>query len=184
VTTNRTPDCEWVLERLDAFVDDELDAAGHAAVTAHCATCSACTRELEMAVRVRDTLRGMPAFETPARVVDAAERETRAGASNVVSWPARPGVRRLRTAAVLAAALIVIVAGARLLDRQLTAHERQVSEADVRRASAELALAFGYVSRYSDGVVREDVMEKRVMPHIERAISRDSARSRPKETGM
>jgi len=39
-------------------------------------------------------------------------------------------------------------------------------------------MAFSYVDRYSDGVVREDVIEKRVMPRIERALSRDSGTSR------
>jgi anti-sigma factor RsiW len=170
VTTDRNPDCEWILENLDAFVDHELGEAGHAAVTAHCARCGSCTRELETAIRVRKLLRAMPAFEAPARVLEAAEREIRAEASNVVVLPARRAARMLRAAAVVAAALVVIVAGAWFVGHQRAAHEREASEAEVRRASAELALAFGYVGRYSDGVVREDVMEKRVMPPIERAM--------------
>jgi len=168
--TDRNPDCEWVLEHLDAFVDHELGAAGHAAVTAHCARCASCTRDLEMAIRVRKLLRTMPAFEVPARVVEAAERQIRSGAT-VVALPPRRAARLLRTAAVLAAVLIVVVAGAWLVERQREAREQAAAEADVRRAGAQLALAFSYVGRYSDGIVREDVMEKRVMPHIERAIS-------------
>ena len=168
--TDRNPDCEWVLEHLDAFVDHELGAAGHAAVTAHCARCASCTRELEMAIRVRKLLRTMPAFEVPARVVEAAEREIRSGAAHVVALPARRA-RVLRTAAVMAAVLVVVLAGAWLVERQREAREQAATQADVRRAGAQLALAFAYVGRYSDGVVREDVMEKRVMPHIERAIS-------------
>jgi anti-sigma factor RsiW len=174
----RNPGCEWVIENLDAFVDHELGEAGHAAVTAHCAHCGPCTRELEMAIRVRKTLRSMPAFEAPARVVDAAERQLSGAASNVVALSPRRAGRMLQSAAVIAAALIVIALGTWLVERQRAAHEQQASEADVRRASAELALAFNYVSRYSDGVVREDVMHKRVLPHIERAISRDSGTSR------
>src|SRR5262249_62186270 len=98
-----------------------------------------------MAIRVRKLLRAMPAFEAPQSVVDAAEREIRSGASNVVALPARRALRVVRTAAVVAAALIVIVAGAWLIGKQRAVREEQVSEADVRRAGAEVALAFGYV---------------------------------------
>jgi putative zinc finger protein len=191
VTTDRHPDCEWVLENLDAFVDHELGRPGHAAVTAHCAHCGSCTRALEMAIRVRKMLRTLPSFEAPARVVDAAEREIRAGAYNVVALPSRRMLRLARTAALAAAAVILLVAGAWLIGRQRAVHEQQASDAEVRRATAELALAFGYVGRYSDGVVREDVMEKRVMPRIQRAMtshdsgtSRDGAKQRSNETGL
>ena len=43
----------------------------------------------------------------------------------------------------------------------------------MRRAAAEVALAFDYVDRYGDhaaDIVRDDVIEKRVMPRIERAL--------------
>ena len=186
MTTDRNPDCAWVLENLDAFVDHELGEAGHAAVTAHCARCGSCTRELEMAIRVRKLLRTMPAFEAPARVVDAAEREIHTGAANVTALPARRAVRLVRSAAVMAAVLIVIIAGAWLVERQRAAREQKATEADVRRATAQLALAFDYVGRYSNGVVREEVLEKRVLPPIERAMARDSGTSREsaKQDGM
>ena len=197
--TDRNPGCEWVLENLDAFVDHELGEAGHAAVTAHCAHCGSCTRELEMAIRVRKLLRSMPAFEAPAHVVGAAEKQIQAGASNVVALPARRASRTLRSAALVAAARILVVAGAFVIQTQRAARERAATDAEVRRASAQLAMAFNYVDRYSTGVVREDVMQKRVLPHIERAISptsrdgetsrdsgtsRDSAKQKPNQTGM
>lgn len=170
--SERKPNCEWVLERVDAFVDGELGAGERTAVTAHCATCGGCTRELDLAIRVRRELRAMPSFKAPAHVINAAEREANGIATNVIPIPAprRPRVA-VRVGAALAAAAVVVV-GAIVWQHS---RQPQYSEAEVRRATAEIALAFGYVDRYSDGVVREDVLEKRVMPHIERAISRDSA---------
>ena len=174
--SDRNPGCEWVLENLDAFVDHELGEAGHAAVTAHCASCGDCTRELEMAIRVRRMLHAMPAFEAPAHVVDAAEREALAAAANVVPLRARR-VRARRIAVAAAAAAVVIASTLWFGERRRAAHELQLSDADVRRATAELELAFAYVDRYSDGVVREDVLGKRVMPTIERAIGTRDGRT-------
>jgi anti-sigma factor RsiW len=163
-----SPNCEWVRERLDGFVDGELDAAERAVITRHCAVCAACTRELEMAIRVRRMLRTLPAFEAPAHVVDAAEQ--RALASNVVPLRARRA-RVFRLGAAVAAAAVIVASMWFGVERR-AAHD--VSDAEVRRAAAEVALAFRYVDRYSDGVVRDEVLEKRVMPRIERAVSRDA----------
>jgi anti-sigma factor (TIGR02949 family) len=176
VTTTKNPGCEWVLENLDAFIDHELGEAGHTAVTAHCAHCASCTRELDMAIRVRKLLRSMPAFAAPPSVIDAAEREMQAGASNVVALPARRARRTLRTVALVAAALIIVIVGVWMVEKR---RQQSPSEADVRKASAQLALAFDYVGRYSNGVVRDDVMEKRVLPHIERAIKADGTVTSP-----
>jgi anti-sigma factor RsiW len=184
--SENTRDCEWILERLDAFVDDDLGADERAAVAAHCAGCTDCAREMETARRIRDELRALPALAAPAHVIDAAEHAARAGASRVIPIPGRRNTRRVRTALLVAATVAVVGAGAWFATHKQAAHEQQISDADVRHASAELALAFGYVDRYSGGVVREDVLRKRVMPRIERALtSRDSAKpGRPNQTGM
>ncbi len=178
--SEKKPNCEWVLEHVDAFVDGELGAGERAAVTAHCATCGECTRELDRGIRVRRELRSLPSFDAPAHVINAAEREANTSASNVI--PILP-YRRKRVAVRIAAALAaaaVVVAGAVVWEHS---REPQYSEADVRRATAEIAMAFGYVDRYSDGVVREDVLEKRVMPRIQRAMtSGDSAKSEARES--
>ncbi len=164
--SERKPNCEWVLEHLDAFVDGELGEGERAAVTAHCSTCGECSREIDLAIRVRRELRSLPAFKAPAHVLNAAERE--ANITNVIPISTRTRSRKLIrvAAAVVAAAVVVVSAMAWQHSR-----EPKYSEADVRRAHAEMAMAFSYVDRYSDGVVREDVIEKRVMPRIERALS-------------
>ena len=69
--SERKPNCEWVLEHVEAFVDGELGAGERAAVTAHCATCAECMREMDLAIRVRRELRALPSFKAPAHVVNA-----------------------------------------------------------------------------------------------------------------
>ena len=177
--SERKPNCEWVLEHVEAFVDGELGAGERAAVTAHCATCAECMREMDLAIRVRRELRALPSFKAPAHVVNAAERESVATPDNVLPITTRRRTRTVvRVAAALAAAAVV-VAGTLVWQ-----HSRgpQYSETDVRRATAEMAMAFSYVDRYSDGVVREDVIEKRVMPRIERALSTSPDAAKPGST--
>jgi len=180
--SERKPNCEWVLERVEAFVDAELGPGERAAVTAHCATCGACTRELDLAIRVRRELRSLPSFQAPAHLTDAAEREGLASPTNVIPIATRRRTRAVVRIAAAVTAAAVIVVGTIVWQH---AREPQYSEADVRRATAEMAMAFSYVDRYSDGVVREDVLEKRVMPSIERSLSRDGAKpQKQKSSGM
>ncbi|HET6349898.1 MAG TPA: hypothetical protein VFH88_12510, partial [Candidatus Krumholzibacteria bacterium] len=54
------------------------------------------------------------------------------------------------------------------------AREAAVSDAEVRRATEEVEMAFGYVNHYSDeaaSIVRDDVMDRRVLPSIEHALT-------------
>lgn len=54
--------CREAVERLWAYLDDELDEAGHLAVEEHLRTCLRCCGEVEFARQVRDVLatRGRP----------------------------------------------------------------------------------------------------------------------------
>jgi anti-sigma factor RsiW len=169
--------CEAFRDRVDAFLDGELGADEHAAMEAHATDCHSCAREMELARRIRDELHALPVFGAPTRVLEAAARE--AAASKVVPLRARRVVRP-RTLAAVAATLALVSLAVWSSLNQRASRAPEISDAEVRRATAEVALAFGYVDRYSDeaaGIVREDVFEKRVAPRIERAIaaSRDAA---------
>jgi anti-sigma factor RsiW len=169
--------CEAFRDRVDAFLDGELGADERAAMEAHAADCRSCAREMELARRIRDGLHALPVFGAPARVLETAARE--AASSKVVPLRARRAVRPRILAAVAAALALVSLAVWSSLN-QRASRAPEISDAEIRRATAEVALAFGYVDRYSDeaaGIVREDVFEKRVAPRIERALntSRDAA---------
>jgi anti-sigma factor RsiW len=155
--------CEWTLEYIEPYLDGEMDAGERAGFEAHCVVCASCARELSFAIRIRRELRSLPPLGAPERVVEAAAREVIE--SKIV--PLTVARTRRNYALPALAAAIALVAAV-----WFGIHERrpEYSEAEIRRASAEMALAFRYVDRYSDGVVRDDVMEKRVVPHIERAL--------------
>lgn len=165
--------CEWVRERIDACVDGAMDADERAVFEAHCATCAACARELSLAIRIRRELRTLPVFDMPAHVLERAAQQVAAASSNVI--PLRASRPRRRVAPIVAAAAIAAIVAAAAwigIERRAAAG---YSEAEIRRAHAEMSLAFGYVDRYSDGVVRQDVMERRVIPRIERAVRGNDA---------
>jgi anti-sigma factor (TIGR02949 family) len=173
--SERTRDCEWTRDRLDAFVDGELAADERDAVRDHCASCDTCSRELEMAGRIRDELHAFPALDAPAGLVEAAERAAAAANhARVVPLRRRRVTEPVRRTAIIAAAVTLIGVAVWVGVRDRATREPQASEADVRRATAEVALAFGYVDHYGDhaaDIVRDDVIGKRVMPRIERALS-------------
>lgn len=163
--------CESIREHIEAYLDGELDRNDCVALETHCASCAACARELSLARRVREELRTLPVFPAPARAIAAAER--RIHASKVVRLPVRGPNRRMR-AVLVAAAAVVVAASVWLGTRSRTPSTPQYSEAEIRQATGELALAFGYVDRYSAqaaNIIHNDVLEQRVAPQIERALN-------------
>lgn len=168
--SERLEQCEWAREHMEPYLDVELPEAERAAFESHCRSCAACARELSLAIRIRAGLRSLPVFAVPAHVVEQSAREIQAASSNVIPLRARELRRRFALPAIAAAVLVVAAA------LWLGTARRQpagYSEAEIREARAGMAMAFGYVDRYSRGVVGEDVLEKRVVPRIERAVRRD-----------
>jgi anti-sigma factor (TIGR02949 family) len=184
---DRDTTCEWALDRIEAYLDDDLDAPERARLEDHLAACAPCARELALAARVREGLRALPFFEAPAHVVEAAERAAlgagTAPGADVVVLPARRRVLRGWPAA--AAAVVVLVAAGLWLGGRGRGDGRGeelaragVTEAEVEAAGVEIAIAFGYVGKYSDRaarIVRDDVLEERVLPRLEHAFSASRA---------
>lgn len=166
--------CETAREIIDAFIDGDLDEPGRAALRRHCDQCGACGRELVLAERVRDELRALPALSAPHRLIRDAGAAARV--APVVPLPVRTRRVRPRPAivGVMAAALAVAAATVWLATRRSgDTPAPAYTEAEVRRARDEMALAFAYVGRYSAEsaeILRDDVMARRVMPRIERAL--------------
>ena len=160
--------CEWALEYIESYLDGEMEDGARAAFESHCTACAGCARELSLAIRIRRDLRARAVYEAPAHVIEHAAREIAATHSNVI--PLRmPRLRHRATRPLVAAATVAVVAAALWFGHQRMQNPNY-SDEEIRRAHAELAMAFGYVDRYSDGVLREEVFEKRVVPTIERAV--------------
>lgn len=126
-------DCVWFDERLEAWLDGDLDRADARSVKRHLDGCARCRREVALARSIRDRLRQTAMPECPQEVV---------GDPPI----GRPG-RGRRFIPALAAGLF---AGALALgvvwQVTRTAGPGGPSDAELAEARAELKLALGYVA--------------------------------------
>jgi anti-sigma factor RsiW len=149
--------CADVQNRLEALIDDELDAGLVALLEAHIEMCERCREERLEAEAIRAALRALPSFEPPpqvaAAVVAAADDDAASRRHRLVRLPTRP-VLTAAAVAVLAALVLAIQPG-----RQPALPDPTSVEA--RQAAAETRLAFAVVA----GVTRraEDRVRDRML---------------------
>ncbi len=103
------PGCpEEIRERIEPFLDDELDPNETERVEAHLEGCALCSAELDEARRVRDALRELPLVDCPQRVVESVlstAAEERPSSEPLPSEPLRPRGGWTRTGAKPGASL-------------------------------------------------------------------------------
>ena len=82
--------CPEVERLIDAYSDDELDAAQAAEVKAHVATCSACHQRVAARATLRRLIRGVPYYAAPERVrrAVAATRRPARVTPQLLAWAA------------------------------------------------------------------------------------------------
>ncbi len=164
------PGCDWVLDRLDALIDDDFDitSAERAALECHIASCGACARELAWAQTVRDELRTLSVASAPAAVIARAEAEIAAQTAPVVHL--HPKARLVRSLTVAAAAVVVIAALAVADQRR-----RAANELAVEQAARNAAVAFAYVGKYTrraGEIVENEVIEQRLLAPVGKAMEK------------
>lgn len=175
-------DCREFLERLDALVDCEVDAADRQKMLEHAKQCASCSRELRMAQAIRETMLEMDQGIVPPLTAQAAWRKA-------VKAEAGKRSRRgmYRALCGLAAAFVVLV-GTTAVFRQTGVLDFEtetgagpmrtsgtVSQIEYygRRPSYDQEVAVGRAA-----VVESDGEETTVQP-----IVGDGARSVPQTTG-
>jgi predicted anti-sigma-YlaC factor YlaD len=162
--------CEWVQERLDAFLDgadSDLTASESERVARHLASCAECGGQSSLAQRVRAGLRGLEMTAAPAGVIERAQREIASPRGRVVALRPRAGLRRW---AVAAAALLLIAATWIERDRRAAAERIAIEE-----AAREAALAFAYVNKYAQrtgDIVEGEVIGRRLLGPMEKVIEK------------
>ena len=62
--------CEYVHSVLEEYLVNELNPDIQAAIETHLATCQPCQNELDFALEIGDTLKGMSKLQPPAEVLD------------------------------------------------------------------------------------------------------------------
>ena len=171
-------DCAWIRERIDSFIDGELTTAEQSILESHTKGCFACRHELELATNVLSEIRSLPKKKfsdaLTARVFEQIE-----DASGGKERPRRPagwfgGLWRsgtLRPALVGVFVLLVVVSTI-VIDRFNPPDDR-VSPEELAEAEAALKWTFTYlndVNRRTGIVVRDDVIETRIVRPVQRAM--------------
>ena len=165
--------CADVLDRLDAWIDGDLDPAEAGVLEAHVEGCAACDEERRLADEIRAELRGLPELDPPDRVIKAVRDETaptigeRARGLLDTIW-ARP------VPAMAVVAAIVLFMLAVVPWRQSETPPRYTAE-EVERAAEETKLALAYVggiARYAERQARHKVLSDDVVSGTLREISR------------
>ena len=185
--------CAWFRDRVDLYIDGDLAGEELERFEAHIDGCAACRGELELARQVVDGLRSLPGLACPDSVLDEAAgridvKQPAAGRNRLREWLAgvriltlRPALAAMTLVVVVAAVYMVSHEGLMLPDdpdstQQLTAVEMTPQE--VEAARQDVALAFAYVSKYSRKagvIVKNDVIDERVVPTVRKAMDRNAA---------
>ena len=165
--------CADVLDRIEAWIDGDLEAGEAGVLEAHVERCAACNEERRLADEIHAGLRGLPEFDLPDRVIKAVRDETtptigeraRGLLDAIVSRP---------VPAVAAVAAIVLFMLAVVPWRQSETPPRYSAE-EVERAAEETKLALTYVgaiARYAERQARHKVLSDEAVSGTLRDISR------------
>ncbi len=165
--------CADVLDRLEAWIDGDLESREASLLEAHVECCAVCEAERRLAEEIRAGLRGLPEFDLPDRVIKAVRDETaptigeraRGLLDTVVSRP---------VPAMAAVAAIVLFMLALVPWRQSETPPRYSAE-EVERAAEETKLALAYVggiARYAQRQARHKVLSDDAVSGTLREISR------------
>jgi predicted anti-sigma-YlaC factor YlaD len=177
--------CSWTLDRLDAFVDGELEGEERVSFESHLEECDSCRSELARARLLVSELRALPEFQCPPQVIARAEtavsrRPPRVSAvERIRGWLGGISIPMPRPA--MAAMVLIIVAATVFV---LSQHEQSpfnhdepeapfLTEKDAELAKLDVMLAFAYVGKYSrktGEIIKKDVIEERVMKPVEKSV--------------
>jgi len=164
--------CAEVWDRIDAWIDGDLEPAEASVLEVHVEGCAACDEERRLAVEICAELRGLPELDPPDRVIKAVHDATAPtigekvrGLLDAITWRPAPAVVALVVIVVL---VMVVFPGRRSGTPQYTDQE-------VARAAEETKLALAYVSsitRRAEIQARRKVFEDGAVSATVRGISR------------
>lgn len=170
-------DCDRVLDLLEPFVDDEVDATERVMVRNHVERCPTCAQELSLARRIRRGLRAMPQPELPPRLADDLPEVP--GAILARTSPPTPSRRWAvvgSLAAVLVAAMLVLWASSPFDSSPQVVRQPAPSAEEIERAEAEARYALAQVaavSRRAGLELRDEIFG----PHLVQPMTRNLTES-------
>lgn len=160
--------CNEVLDRLEAFIDEQVDDAESAAIERHLECCDTCARELEHALETVAALRALPELEVPPRVMESTRTAIEVHDPAAGAAPRN----RLRGRWLAAAAAIVIgILGTVSVVRDQT----EPTGAEALRAAADVQLALATIrdiSLRANQMVQARVIQEGAIPQSIRGFAR------------
>jgi predicted anti-sigma-YlaC factor YlaD len=147
--------CSNVLERLEAWVDGELDASEAAGLEMHIAQCTSCRTAKSEAEELVTGLRSLPEFEVPAHVLQSVP-----GFARPPVWArfGRSLTTSARRPAPAVAAIALVVLAIILVAPWRNPPTPKYTDHEIERATHEVRLAFAYVG---SAVQRAELSVKR-----------------------
>ena len=165
--------CAEVQDRIEAWIDDDLEPAETGVLEAHVDRCATCEVARRLADEIRAELRGLPELDPPDRVIKVVRDATAPTISErarglVDAIFARPVPAVAAVAAIVLFMLVVVPL------RQSETPPRYSAE-EVERAAEETKLALAYVgaiARYAERQARHKVLSDDAVSGTLREISR------------
>jgi predicted anti-sigma-YlaC factor YlaD len=177
--------CRWALDRIEPYLDDDLENEELSRFEEHIGDCETCAEELAFATRVVGELRSLPAHSAPEGVIPGQEWEAPSLAERFSGWFAERWAVAMRPAMVTMVVMIVAV-GAFVIsqrDRLPGNGASDVEQAQVEAAAEQAMVAFAYIGKYSRraGYIVRDELDENVVGRVEDAMGQ-SMRETVKQT--
>jgi anti-sigma factor RsiW len=169
VDSNR---CVDVLDRLDAWIDGDLDDAEADSLKTHVDRCESCRAERRLAEEVAAELRAMPDFELPERVLQTVRRKTQPTLMERSRVFFEGSTLRPATAVVALAVVVVMVL---LISPRGGPTGPRYTDQEITRATEETKLALAYVgsiTRRAELRVTEKIFDDGVATQTVSAVRR------------
>lgn len=156
--------CEQARDRMDAWIDGDLDAGAAEEVRRHVAVCSACQADRVRAEQLRSGLRSLPDFDLPPHVFEAVMLASRRRSVVAVfaGWWARLLARPVPVVVAFAGVVVLAV----VLTPRPEMPPPRPARAEVEAVTSETRLAFAYLgeaARRAEAQVKARVVEDRVV---------------------
>ncbi|NKB67175.1 MAG: hypothetical protein GKR89_08950 [Candidatus Latescibacteria bacterium] len=156
--------CTWTLDRIEAYIDGELDDTQALQLDEHVAACPTCSEQLAQARSLADALRSLPQLTYPAEAVNALQREIRQTRRR------RLGAYTRRLSAV-AAVLLALLGGYSLLDKDQPPPAVESVEVAQARRQVEWTLAYlGNLGNRTGTSIRDDVIQPRLVDPLRQSL--------------
>jgi anti-sigma factor RsiW len=164
--------CSDVLDRLEAWVDGDLDVAEAAEVTEHVGRCHSCRAAKREAEELVGALRSLPEYEIPDRVLRGVRARTASRPLSRLQDALRGSLFRPVPALAAAAAVVLMVV---VLLPWRSPSTPEIAELEITRATEETKLALalvGSVARRGEARIAGKILGEGVAAETVRGINR------------